>query len=173
MDRTLVNHHATGNEVPPPWYRGYVGLPVRRLAGVLAGRLEPTPALLPRHVSSGRTLGQTKCGSAGTKSSSGANSTVNPSGSKNSRMTGTGSGSQTTTLLALREVSTMTSHPLGSNPIAPNATMDMYLLDVPAQMRIAAVYARPVRFGSAENPKIYFVVRICAGEGVRVWTMSR
>src|SRR5678809_1124296 len=28
--------------IPPPWCRGYVGLPVRRLAGVLAGRLEPT-----------------------------------------------------------------------------------------------------------------------------------
>ena len=31
-------------------------------------------------------------------------------------------------------------NPLGSNPIAPNATMD-YLLDVPAQMRIAVAYA--------------------------------
>ena len=44
-----------GNEVPPPFYRRYTGLPVRRLARVLAGRLEPTPALLPGHVSSGRT----------------------------------------------------------------------------------------------------------------------
>ena len=31
-------------------------------------------------------------------------------------------------------------NPLGRNPIAPNATMDIYLLDVPAQMRIAVVY---------------------------------
>ena len=30
---------------------------------------------------------------------------------------------------------------LGTNPIAPNATMDLYLLDVPAQMRFAVVYA--------------------------------
>ena len=34
---------------------GYTGLPVRRLARMLAGRLEPTPAFLPGHVSSGRT----------------------------------------------------------------------------------------------------------------------
>ena len=53
VDRTLVHRHATGNEVPPPLYRGYAGLPVRRLAGVLAGRPEPTPALPPGHVSSG------------------------------------------------------------------------------------------------------------------------
>jgi hypothetical protein len=57
VDRTLVHGHATANEVPrlnlAP--RGYTGLPVRRLARVLAGRLEPTPALLPGHVSSGRT----------------------------------------------------------------------------------------------------------------------
>jgi len=32
-------------------------------------------------------------------------------------------------------------NPLGTNPIAPNATMDIYLLDVPAQMRFAVVYA--------------------------------
>jgi hypothetical protein len=32
-------------------------------------------------------------------------------------------------------------NPLGTDPIAPNATMDIYLLDVPAQMRIAVVYA--------------------------------
>jgi hypothetical protein len=32
-------------------------------------------------------------------------------------------------------------NPLGTDPIAPNATMDMYLLDVPAQMRFAVVYA--------------------------------
>src|SRR5437016_7181723 len=51
-----VKHHATGNEVPPAEYTGYAGLPIRRLAGVLAGRLEPTPDLLPGPVSSGRTL---------------------------------------------------------------------------------------------------------------------
>ena len=32
MDRTLVHRHATGNEVPPPLYRGCTGLRVRRLA---------------------------------------------------------------------------------------------------------------------------------------------
>jgi hypothetical protein len=32
-------------------------------------------------------------------------------------------------------------NPLGTNPIAPNATMDIYLLDVPAHMRFAVVYA--------------------------------
>src|SRR5207247_9267762 len=51
-----VKHHATGNEVPPAEYTGYAALPIRRLAGVLAGRLEPTPHLLPGSVSSGRTL---------------------------------------------------------------------------------------------------------------------
>src|SRR6266700_6226745 len=51
-----VNHHATGNEVPQAEYTGYAGLPIRRLAGVLAGRLEPTPDLLPGSVSSGRIL---------------------------------------------------------------------------------------------------------------------
>ena len=47
-----------GIEVPPAEYTGYAGLPIRRLAGVLAGRLEPTPDLLPGAVSSGRTLSQ-------------------------------------------------------------------------------------------------------------------
>src|SRR3989442_11045855 len=51
-----VKHHATGNEVPQAEYTGYAGLPIRRLAGVLAGRLEPTPDLLPGPASSGRTL---------------------------------------------------------------------------------------------------------------------
>src|SRR5207249_222228 len=51
-----VKYHATGNEVPPAEYTGYAGFPIRRLAGVLAGRLEPTPDLLPGSVSSGRTL---------------------------------------------------------------------------------------------------------------------
>src|SRR6266516_5160379 len=51
-----VKHHATGNEVPPAEYTGYAGFPIRGLAGVLAGRLEPTPDLLPGPVSSGRTL---------------------------------------------------------------------------------------------------------------------
>ena len=43
-----VKHHATGNEVPPAEYTGYAGLPIRRLAGVLAGRMGPTPDLLCR-----------------------------------------------------------------------------------------------------------------------------
>src|SRR6185436_1756255 len=51
-----VKHHATGNEIPPAEYTRYAGLPIRRLAGVLAGRLEPTPDLLPGPASSGRTL---------------------------------------------------------------------------------------------------------------------
>ena len=51
-----VKHHATGNEVPQAEYTGYAGFPIRRLAGVLAGRLESTPDLLPGSVSSGRIL---------------------------------------------------------------------------------------------------------------------
>jgi hypothetical protein len=62
----MVNRHATGNEVPPPEYSGYAGLQVRRLAGVVAGRLEPTPALLPGLIGSGRTLGcRTRVGLVG------------------------------------------------------------------------------------------------------------
>jgi len=51
-----VKHHATGNEIPPAEYTGYAGLPIRRLAGVLAGLLVPTPDLLPGPASSDRTL---------------------------------------------------------------------------------------------------------------------
>src|SRR5437879_1637652 len=38
--------HATGNEIPQAPHTSFTGLPFRRLAGVLAGRLGPIPVVL-------------------------------------------------------------------------------------------------------------------------------
>ena len=47
---------AIGNEIPPPSHARRVGLPLRRLAGVLAGRLDPAPFVLPGHGGAAPTL---------------------------------------------------------------------------------------------------------------------
>src|SRR5713226_10622415 len=49
-------HHATGNQIPPPSNASYDGLPLRRLAGVLARRLDPEPFVLPGHGGAAPTL---------------------------------------------------------------------------------------------------------------------
>jgi len=48
--------HADGDEIPSPSRTGGTGLPVRRLARVLAGRLGQTPDVLPGDAGEGQTL---------------------------------------------------------------------------------------------------------------------
>lgn len=57
----LVNHRAPGNQVRPAEYTRYAGLAIRRLAGVLAGRLEPTPPVLPSLVGTGHSELKSGC----------------------------------------------------------------------------------------------------------------
>jgi hypothetical protein len=45
--RSGLEQHADGYKVPSPSHFGNVGLTVRRLARVLAGRLGETPDVLP------------------------------------------------------------------------------------------------------------------------------
>src|SRR6266481_9304036 len=51
-----VNRHATGDEISAPSHTSHDGLPLRRLAGVLAGRLDPAPFVLPGHDGAAPTL---------------------------------------------------------------------------------------------------------------------
>src|SRR5438046_2891989 len=53
---TAVNRHAIGNEISAPSHTSHDGLPLRRLAGVLAGRLDPAPFVLPGHGGAAPTL---------------------------------------------------------------------------------------------------------------------
>src|SRR6266478_424803 len=45
--RRAGKSHAAGNQIPSPSHSGGTGLLVRRLAGMLAGRMGQTPTLLP------------------------------------------------------------------------------------------------------------------------------
>ena len=44
-----ANSHGTRNEIPSPLDSGNAGLPIRRLGGLLGGRLEQTPVRLHGH----------------------------------------------------------------------------------------------------------------------------
>lgn len=60
-------------------------------------------------------------------------------------------------------------NPLGSNPIAPNATMDIYLLDVPAQMRIAVAYADGTIAGNKTVVRNLLAVRARIRRSTQPW----
>src|SRR6266853_60078 len=53
---TAVTRHAIGDEISAPSHASYDGLPLRRLAGVLARRLDPAPFVLPGHGGAAPTL---------------------------------------------------------------------------------------------------------------------
>src|SRR6266849_8559091 len=53
---TEWQEHADGNEISPPSRTGCAGLPVRRLARVLVGRLGQTPNVLPGDGGEGQAL---------------------------------------------------------------------------------------------------------------------
>src|ERR1700680_1596473 len=63
---TRVDVHAPGNQIPAPSDAGHDWLPLRGLAGVLAGRLDPRPTLLSRHgrARTGVDKGYSFCGSS-------------------------------------------------------------------------------------------------------------
>ena len=56
--------HAAGNEIPSPSHPGGARLPVRRLAGVVAGWLAPAPVVLPGHGRSAQPCGSRPCASS-------------------------------------------------------------------------------------------------------------